>query len=320
MNTLILKLLTSYLLMPLLAVIFTFVAFLISKKNKLFSNKKSVFYVLLIGLLLSLPGFLGFLDYEFMPYYYIVLVVLYLFLGWANINWMRNMIPSLKYGNKPYIIEFLVHFTIMFIGAAFFSMIFNFFNELQYGLWACTCVFAFVFPSLFYETYQKYMEIPLEVHKIWYFSSHEDLSGFEYMDYNKLMVMELEFSKQVENNIPTKVKAKAPDNLTFGTWFQKFILDYNLKFPLNPVELKNNEGEYYGWIFYVKRSFFLPRKYVDYSLTIIENGVKEKHTIIAKRVFQEKDENNDMYSDTYSDKSNNRSSNRSNRSNNKISV
>jgi len=294
MNALIIRLLSSYLLMPILAVIFTFAAVLISKKNKLFSNKKAIFFVLLMGLLLSIPGLLGFLDFEFMPYWYIVLFILYLVIGYFSIGWVRKWIPNIKKEGKPYILEFMVHFIIMFIGAAFFSLIFNLTNELQYGLWACTCVFAFVFPSLFNETYQKYMEIPLEVNKIWYFSHNDDLSEFEYMDYNKLLVMELEFFKQVDDDISTKVKVKAPDNLAFGTWFQKFIIDYNIKFPLTPIELTDKEtGKNFGWIFYVKRSFFLPRKYIDYDLTIPENKIREKHTIIAKRVTEENEENID---------------------------
>jgi hypothetical protein len=176
---------------------------------------------------------------------------------------------------------------IMFIGAALFSVIFNLCNELKYGLWACTCVFPFVFPSLFYETYKKYMEIPAEVHKIWVYSPKEDLSNFEYMDYNKLLVMDLEFFRHPSDNEPAKVKAKAPDNISFGKWFQKFINDYNLKSPSTPIEIYDKNSGYYQWIFYIKPSFFLPRKYIDHELTIAENKIKEKYTIMAKRVARE---------------------------------
>jgi len=291
MNALLLKFLVSFMIMPLLAVVFTFAAYLIAKKNRLLSNKKAIFYILIVGLSLSIPGLLGFLDYEFMPYYYIVLVFVYMVVGWFNIGWAKHWIPNLKNEKTPYPLEFMIYFVIMFIGAALFSVIFNLCNELQYGLWAATCVFPFVFPSLFYETYKKYMDIPLEVHNIWKFSHEVDLSHFEYMDYNKLMVLELEFVKQLNDGISTKVKAKAPDNVQFGTWFQKFLLDYNVKFPATPIELKNEDGDF-GWIFYIKRSFFLPRKHVNYDLTIPENGIKENHTIIIKRVTEKKDKNN----------------------------
>ena len=325
MNALIVKLFTSYLIMPFLAVVFTFAAYLISKKNKLFSNKKTIFYVLLAGLLLSIPGLLGFLDYEFMPYYYIGLFILYLLAGWGNISWIRKMVPNVANEGTPYIMEFLVHFAIMFIGAALFSVIFNLCNELQYGLWACTCVLGFVFPTLFYHTYQQYMDIPLEVHKTWSYSYNEDLSGFEYMDYNKLMLIELEFFKEVYDATSTKVKVKAPDNLAFGTWFQKFILDYNVKFPSTPIETKDKTKKTdYKWIFYVKRSFFLPRKYIDYELTIPQNQIKEKHTVIAKRVFQNEDENrnenekgNESVSESGSGNGNGNENKNENESNNK---
>jgi hypothetical protein len=285
--------------MPLLAVLFTWAAYLISKKNKLFSNKKAIFYVLLIGLCLSIPGLLGFLDYEFMPYYYIFLVVVYLVVGWFTIGWIRHLMPNLKKDQddklKPYILEFLIHFVIMIIGAAFFSMIFNLCNELQYGWWACTCVFPFVLPTLLHETYQKYMDIPLEINKIWHYDTNVDLTGFEYMDYNKLTVMELELFRQAGDSNPIIVKAKAPDNSAFGVWFQKFIMDYNVKSPANPIELRYNEkNEESGWIFYVKRSFFMPRKYVDYELTIPENKIREKHTIVAKRVTLADVDNNKL--------------------------
>ena len=155
MNALIVKFLFSYMIMPLLAVIFTVIACLIAKKNKLFSNKKAILYILLVGLALSIPGLFGFLDYEFMPYYYVVLFILYMVAGWFNIGWAHSMIPNLKSDKLHYMIEFMIYFVIMFIGAAVFSLIFNLCNELQYGLWACTCVFSFLFPSLFYETYKK---------------------------------------------------------------------------------------------------------------------------------------------------------------------
>ncbi len=284
MSVFALKFLTSYLLMPLLAIIFGFIAYFIAKKNKLFKNKKLIFYVLLGSLILSLPALLGFIDYWFMPYLYILLQILYLILGWNNIKLLKRFLPAAD-EKRPYSIEFFIQFLMMFVGAAFFSLIFNLCNELKYGIWACTCLLTFVFPSLFWETYKKYMAIPLEIYKVWKYSDKEDLSLFETMDYNKLLVMELELFKKTDDLTPSKIKAKAPDNMSFGTWFQKFLTDYNLKFPLNPIVVKDNEN-IFGWIFYVKRSFFHPRKYVDPDLSITDNKIKEKYTIMAKRVSE----------------------------------
>lgn len=278
---------TSYLFMPLLALIFAFVAYFAAKKNKLLRNKKIIFYVLLASLLLSLPALLGFIDYWFMPYVYISLLVLYAVLGWYNIQLVHHFMPDVE--KKPYIIEFLVHFLIMFIGAALFSLIFNLCNELQYGLWACTCLLSFLLPSLYKALFEKYMEIPLEIYKVWKYSNTYDLSPFDKMDYDKLLVMEVEVFKRVNDHAPTKIKAKAPDCMSFGVWFHKFISDYNIKFPKQPIEMSDG-AELYGWIFYVKRSFFHRRRYIDYELTIAENKLKEKYTIVAKRVSEQTNE------------------------------
>ena len=274
----------SYLIMPLLAIIFAFLAYFLAKKNKLIRNKKFIFYVLLISLLLGIPALLGFIHYWFMPYIYLSLQVLYMLWGWYNIKLVHYFLPDIK--KKPYIAEFLTHFLMMFIGAAIFSLIFNLCNELKYGLWACTCLLTFVLPSLYKSLYYRYMAIPLEVYKVWNYSNSYDLSSFDKMDFDKLLVMEIEIFKRVNDHSPSKIKAKAPDLMSFGVWFQKFISDYNLKFPKQPIEM-SDEAKLYGWIFYVKRSFFHRRKYIDYDLSITQNKLKEKYTIVAKRVSEQ---------------------------------
>jgi 3-phenylpropionate/cinnamic acid dioxygenase small subunit len=95
--------------------------------------------------------------------------------------------------------------------------------------------------------------------------------------------MEIELYKTVNDTMPTKIKVKAPDNMTFDVWFMMFLTDYNYKFPREPIEY-DDPASSYSWIFYVKRSFFVPRKYIDHELSIAENRIKEKHTILAKRV------------------------------------
>ena len=65
-------LISSYLLMPVLTVIFGIAAYFIARKNKLLNNKKLIVYLLLCGIVLALPGLSGFMDYNFMPYIYVL--------------------------------------------------------------------------------------------------------------------------------------------------------------------------------------------------------------------------------------------------------
>ncbi len=84
MNPVTQHLISSYLLMPLLTVIFGIAAYFIARKNKLLNNKKLIAYLLLCGIILALPGLSGFMDYNFMPYAYILLVILYWTAGYYN--------------------------------------------------------------------------------------------------------------------------------------------------------------------------------------------------------------------------------------------
>lgn len=290
----------SYLLLPLLGLLFLILGIIIAKKTKLLKNKKMVIYFLAAAIILALPGLLGFIDYWFMPYVYIGLIVFYILCGCWNIRLLYSIEPKFK-EDFAYYAEFLFNLFLMFLSLALFSLLFNLMNELKYGIWAATCVIAFILPSLFYKTYISYIEIPIEIYSVWKYDKDLDLSQFDSMDYNKLHVMELELFKNVNDPIPSKIKAKAPDNLVFGVWFQKFITDYNVKFPSTPIAVDNQtyktdtdfdldssfNFEIYTWIFYVKPSFFLPRRRIDFTKTIKENRLNEKYTIIAKRVSED---------------------------------
>ena len=89
-------LISSYLLMPVLTVIFGIAAYFIARKNKLLNNKKLIVYLLLCGIVLALPGLSGFMDYSFMPYIYVLLAILYWTAGYYNRFLLRKVFASGK--------------------------------------------------------------------------------------------------------------------------------------------------------------------------------------------------------------------------------
>ena len=89
-------LISSYLLMPVLTVIFGIAAYFIARKNKLLNNKKLIVYLLLCGIVLALPGLSGFMDYNFMPYIYVLLAILYWTAGYYNRFLLRKVFASGK--------------------------------------------------------------------------------------------------------------------------------------------------------------------------------------------------------------------------------
>ena len=130
-------LISSYLLMPVLTVIFGIAAYFIARKNKLLNNKKLIVYLLLCGIVLALPGLSGFMDYNFMPYIYVLLAILYWTAGYYNRFLLRKVFASGK-ETPSFGIRCLLTVTVVLLGAGLFSVVFNLCNELQYGIWAST--------------------------------------------------------------------------------------------------------------------------------------------------------------------------------------
>lgn len=274
-----------YLLLPIIGLILAGLMFFIAKKNELLSNKKLIFYFLASVVLIALPALLGFIDYWFMPYAYIGLQVFYFFLGWYNLKILESLIKDLS--RKPYYVEFLFVFVITFGGAALFSLVFNLCNELQYGLWACTCVLPFIFTSVFRKAYHIFMDIPLEIYKTWSYSEQSEELRYDDVIYNdKITVIEIELFKQEADKKPLNIKVKAAENMPFGAWFKVFIDDYNKKSPGSPIVYKDSDDTY-RWTFYTVTSFWGRKKYIDPALSFISNKIKEHRVVIAKRTQSE---------------------------------
>jgi hypothetical protein len=285
METIFGKFVLSYLLMPLIGVVAGVVMLFVAKKNKLLQNKAAIYYFLFVCVILALPALLGFIDYWFMPKAYIALSVVNLILGYFNIKILKTVVEN--FDEKPYCVEFLCTFLVTFVGAAFFSLIFNLCNELQYGLWASTCLLSFILPSLFLKTFHIYLDIPLEVYRIWSYDEETFEMSAEYFDANKIIVIELELFKQITDSNTLNIKVKATEDMPFGFWFKTLIDDYNKKSPLHPISYAE-AGKCHGWIFYVNSSVLGRKKHIDPNLSFVKNKIKENNCIIAKRVQYQK--------------------------------
>jgi len=270
---------TTYLIFPIIALLLAGIGLLIAKKNKLLGNKRLVVYTLLSVLILAAPAVLGFLDYGFMPYFYIALVALYFILGLYNdrlLPWVFKK-EVIKYRTKiTYILLMVV------IGMLLFTLLFNLCNELKYGIWAATSISSFVLASLFIRTYEIFIHIPALVYKVWKYGTSWGNYDHDVIDHSKLKVVRVELLKQKNDTVPIRINAKVPEEMPFGDWVQLLFEDYNKKSAHAPIDVYEEADE--GWIFYVKSWLLAPRRHLDYELTIKENRIKENHLIVAKRV------------------------------------
>jgi len=162
----------------------------------------------------------------------------------------------------------------------------NLCNELQYGVWASTCLLPFVFPLLYTQTVNSYFDIPIEIYKVWKYSEEYDSDTLR-INRKRSIVMDVEIFRKVDDPASERITGKASEDVIFGQWFQRMIDDCNLKSPSSPIVYKNEGGAYYEWVFYTKPSFFKRRFYIDPDLTLADNRLKQHDVIIAKRVANE---------------------------------
>ncbi len=279
MNSSIAFLFTTYLIYPLLGLLLVGVSFFIGKKNNLLRNKRLITYTLGCVVVLAAGAFLGFLDYNFMPYGYIFLASFYLVAGYFNdrlLFWVFNK-EDLQYRVK-------LGYTLfqMVLAILFFALIFNLCNELKYGLWAATTLLPFLLASLLLRSYEIFIHIPALVYKVWDYHRMSGYSAPEDIDHSKLKVVTLELFKQEGDAEPIRINAKVPDEMLFGDWVKLLFEDYNIKSAHSPIDVHGkNRG---GWIFYVKPWVLAPRHYLDYELTVKENKIREKDLIVAQRI------------------------------------
>ncbi|WP_316795191.1 TssN family type VI secretion system protein [Pedobacter agri] len=273
-----------YLLFPLIAIVSTAILVVLNRKNKFLSNKKLIISVLLLGIILSLPGFLGFLNFNFMPWGYIICQIFYVLLGSAYVYLLTKFHSVELLERKGFIIFATLISAIL--GIYLFQLLYHWLGSVDFGWWAGGSIASFFIPLIFWWAYVSLLNIPQEIYKIWRYPDTPLEINMDHVDFDNLLVLELELYKKSSDPEPLKVKVKAPENMNFGMWFHKFIDDYNLKFAKNPVEYKIGEQENYNWIFFVKTSFFKRNLFIDPDLDIKENQITEKMTIYAKRVSE----------------------------------
>lgn len=287
METTPLKFILLYILLPLIALLIGIIMYYLNKKRGLIRTRKIVITLILSTLGLGLPGLFGLVDYGFMPYIYTSLSILYFLLGIYILVLINRIFLEIK--SKGYAYELIFISTQMILGAGLFSLLFNLCNELQYGAWACTCILPYLFVSLYRQTFRSFINIPLEIYTVWIYSPMKKVKSFNFNDCTE--VMRVELHKHINDTIPNRITAKANDNMIFCEWFQFVLEYYNAQESVDKIECFDSNYPF-GWVFYVKPSFFLPRRYIDPYLTIRENRINRPYIIVARRAREQEQELN----------------------------
>ncbi|WP_460960176.1 TssN family type VI secretion system protein [Spirosoma litoris] len=281
--------LISYILIVLLTAGLCITTVWLNRKYELMTNKRLILIALISSFVLGIAGLFGLNGLQFIPVYYIVVQVFSLLCGIFFLNRMINdMGPA--FSTRPAFVVLLTG-SIAGLGIVLFTPAFNYLSSLRYGLlqydlWASTSLLPFLLPVLFAYTFNALVNVPNEIYKLWYYPRHAEEVAMEGVDYYRLMLLEVQIYKDPNRkDPPIKVKARTSGDVPFGMWFQKFVDDYNHKFPNDPIQTFDDTAHEYGWLFYsLKPSLFRLRSYIDFEQTIAQNNLRENYLIVAKRV------------------------------------
>jgi len=282
-----------FLILSLLLGLVSLVTFLIVNSGNVNArNKKAIMYLLLFSFIIwvfGLTGFMHYLNKSF--YFFVVLQIVFILIGYLY----AILLKKEKFGEfqKPELSNALLIIANTAFGAAGFGMVFNSFNDVGMGNVYATSVITFSIPYFFVYTFNILASIPLEIYTVWKYPLNAPEADFDNIDTSKLYLVEIEFSKTTNDANITNYKVKAPFGMKFGEWYRSFIDNYNYKFEEAPIQHLNNNQQPYGWIFFIKPTFWTGNRYIDASKTIVENKINEKTIIVAKRVEVEDD--NDGY-------------------------
>lgn len=249
----------------------------------LLSNRKFIFFYLLFGVVISCGGFIGMAQEASRSMsFFLLLQAGYAGLGFlAAWLYRRNAPAEIPQGRFAGVFFVLAN---TFLGMIGFALVYHYFNPNGLAPWFALCVLPFVLPQFLSTAFEYYLAIPQEIHKVWYFPLHADPVDYDHVDTSTIYMLELEYSKSINDPRITNTKLRAPVSMKFGDWFRSFIENYNYKFESDPIQYANFDQTPLGWMFYTKAKGLGKTRFIDPELTIAENKISEKDIILAKRV------------------------------------
>ena len=149
---------------------------------------------------------------------------------------------------------------------------------------------GFVIPTFVYYTFEKSISLPEREYIKWYYPINAPLPEPDDDDMRDLIVIGFEMEKTLNDTSRTYFRARAPIRMDLSTLFYHFINDYNDTHSETQIELTNDYGEPFGWIFYKKVKWYQRETVFDPQAPILVNGIKENTVIICKRFIENNNE------------------------------
>ncbi len=242
-------------------------------------------YAIIFILLLSLIAALGFIDFENPSYFYIGVEVFALMIGIIHVWQMGKRFGwrNIYSFNQKITYTLLILFLAMLVQGL---IVFLCKPLHEFWLLFPTSLLFFLFPLLAISSFDFAINIPAPVYKKWRYPENMIMPDMDMIDFSNSHIVTFELRKNINDPGNTFMKFKAPqDRITFGDLFYLYMFEYNEKNRESPIQFMDHLNKPYEWLFYIKpQKWWQSRIYIDHSLTVRENKIKENFIIVSERI------------------------------------
>lgn len=183
---------------------------------------------------------------------------------------------------------FLFSILILVLGFITYTLAFYFLSKKSsYVFLMPITLIAFLIPLWIHRSFDLALNVPAVDYKKWYFPEKPIVLDFDNIDTSNISIITYVFSKKHGDTEISNFQTKAPYELKLGDLFYGFLQEWNHRNPQSTIEYMDEEKLPFGWLFYIKEAWYLPKRYLDPDLTIKDNKLKVNQIIITKRIKQD---------------------------------
>lgn len=239
---------------------------------------KKTLNIVLLALLSGIAAYFSLLNFYLpLSFSWIQLILISVFFLFG----VLFIVTESKASNQSFQSQFLFSLLQFLILFAVVLGVYSFFGRQNFFL-VLACSSAFLFPKIFYFSWQAFRLIAQSARKIWY--GGKTTQGAVNFLYG--MPLQLKVSlKQIERR-KKLFPIKAPLSMKLGEFFNHFLLMQNSKWQ--KIQVTTNEQEPFGWEFFEESLGGLIKRRLDPDINVVDNGVKPNSVIVALRVVTKK--------------------------------
>ena len=249
-------------------------------------QKSSIFYLLTSLMFFALAACAQwFLPKPIRQIGYLIALLAYLLLlGIAHVPLMNHYLKWTA-NEKSLWIQILFTIIVCLFGSIIFVIVSRCINNDKFELLMVAPICLFMVPLLFYQTFLAAINIPQPIVKQWIFPKNKPFEPPNPTQIKELLIISFEFKTNTKDPHFTRFRVKAPLDMDFGKLFYFFINNYDERHPNSKIQIIDDAGKVYGWIFYKKPQWYTIRtKYIDFNNTFFVNKIKQNDIIICKRL------------------------------------